>query len=285
MALVPEQFPKTAPDSSAKNCDKNKKLEPSDEGVSEAKTVLVIDTVTDLCACALYQDEVCLARQCDELGMGHGRGGHNKGGHGRGHGEHLIGQIEKLLRQADIAKTSLNLIAVNTGPGSFTGMRVGVAVARALALALGVKAVGVNRFEAIEHGLRQASPLYQGRGRAVILPAVQGLYSIQIFATNGAALTAAHQATIDEIAAQLPQPVLLGGEGCQAIIPQLKTSGLTCLEFHDLSRDAQLDAINTIARGSAIARLAPSSQASPSPLYMRAPDAKLAAPQIEEQCR
>lgn len=63
--------------------------------------------------------------------------------------EDLIPNIETLLDQANISKHSLELIAVSRGPGSFTGIRIGIATAIGLARALKIKCVGLSMFDAI----------------------------------------------------------------------------------------------------------------------------------------
>lgn len=68
---------------------------------------------------------------------------------GRGHAERLLPMIAEVLREAGAEYHDLQRLAVTTGPGSFTGVRVGVAAARALALALNIRAVGVGSLEAL----------------------------------------------------------------------------------------------------------------------------------------
>jgi tRNA threonylcarbamoyl adenosine modification protein YeaZ len=67
----------------------------------------------------------------------------------RGQAERLLPMLQELLAEARVASASLDGLAVCTGPGNFTGVRLAVAAARGLALALGVPAVGVTRFEAL----------------------------------------------------------------------------------------------------------------------------------------
>jgi len=216
---------------------------------------LALDTVTGLCACALYQHGVCLARLCDDIG--------------KGHGEHLIGQIEMLISRADIDKSAISHIGVNTGPGSFTGMRIGVATVRALGLALQIKAVGVNRFEAIRYAVAQAGSQQNNRPCAVILPAVQDQFSIQIFEANGTPLSLPYQATVEEIIAQLPPcPIVLSGNANETIAAELKNRRLIDVDRVDVTPEAELDAI------AAIATAASPPYQPPIPLYMRPADAK-----------
>ena len=70
----------------------------------------------------------------------------------RGHAEALFPMIEEVLAEAKACYADLTRIAVCTGPGSFTGLRIGIAAARGLALGLGIPAVGVSRLEALGDG-------------------------------------------------------------------------------------------------------------------------------------
>lgn len=97
--------------------------------------VLAIDTASIYCAVALIRHNSVIARIDERMN--------------KGHAERLIGQITQIMTQANITLDQVERIAVNVGPGSFTGVRVGVATARALALALEIPAVGVSALEAL----------------------------------------------------------------------------------------------------------------------------------------
>ncbi|MCX7302412.1 MAG: tRNA (adenosine(37)-N6)-threonylcarbamoyltransferase complex dimerization subunit type 1 TsaB [Rhodobacterales bacterium] len=70
-----------------------------------------------------------------------------------GQAEELIPALEDLLTQEGLVWRDLDALAVGTGPGNFTGIRIGVAAARGLALGLGIQAIGVSGFEAAAFGL------------------------------------------------------------------------------------------------------------------------------------
>ena len=72
---------------------------------------------------------------------------------GRQHGQSLIPAIETLLREHNLTARQLELIGVSIGPGSFTGLRVGIVCAKTLAYATGCKLVGVPTFDVIAHQL------------------------------------------------------------------------------------------------------------------------------------
>ncbi len=67
---------------------------------------------------------------------------------GRGQSERLVPMVEEMLADAGIAWRDLDAIGVGVGPGNFTGIRIAIATARGLSLALGVPAIGVSGFEA-----------------------------------------------------------------------------------------------------------------------------------------
>lgn len=79
------------------------------------------------------------------------------------HAEFIISLIDKLLREYGLAKREISGIIVSTGPGSFTGLRVGLATAKGLAMALKIPVAGVSIFEAA------SSRLYSTIGRSAVL--------------------------------------------------------------------------------------------------------------------
>lgn len=94
--------------------------------------VLAIDTAGVDCSAAVYDsDKGAVLGQASET-------------IGRGHAERLMEKIDAALAEAGLPLEAVERVAVTVGPGSFTGIRVGVAAARGLALALGIPVVGVS---------------------------------------------------------------------------------------------------------------------------------------------
>lgn len=97
----------------------------------------------------------------------------------KGQAERLIPLLEDLLAQGGVGWSDLARLAVGTGPGNFTGVRIAVAAARGLALGLGIPALGVSRLEALAHGLP--------RPVTVIEDARRGEAYVQVFDLAGPA--------------------------------------------------------------------------------------------------
>lgn len=128
--------------------------------------ILAIDTSCARCAVALVAD-ADISRQILPME--------------RGHAEALMPVIEAVLAEAGARYRDLTRIAVCTGPGSFTGIRVGIAAARGLALGLGIPAIGITRLEAL------AAQAATGRPCSVRVPAPGGAAYLQEFDAQGRA--------------------------------------------------------------------------------------------------
>lgn len=70
------------------------------------------------------------------------------------HSENLMPLMDSLLKSLDLKPKDLDLIGVSIGPGSFTGIRIGVSAANAMAMALSIDVVGISSLEAMAHGVK-----------------------------------------------------------------------------------------------------------------------------------
>jgi tRNA threonylcarbamoyl adenosine modification protein YeaZ len=126
--------------------------------------ILAFDTSAAHCAAALLWDGGLILR--DEPMQ-------------KGQAERLMPMLEEVLAEGGLVWRDLMALAVGTGPGNFTGVRIAVAAARGLALGLGIPAVGVTRLEALAYGLP--------RPVTVIEDARRGEVYVQLFTAGGAA--------------------------------------------------------------------------------------------------
>ena len=97
--------------------------------------ILAIDTALDACAAAVLDTSAGVIAQ-ESLAMK------------RGHAEALMPLIARVMKASGVAFTALDRIAATTGPGSFTGLRVGLSAARGIALAAGKPVIGVTTLTA-----------------------------------------------------------------------------------------------------------------------------------------
>ena len=100
---------------------------------------LALDTATKVCSIALCKDREVLAEYTINMGMTHSEG--------------LLPQIEQLLERCKIDKKSIELLAVSMGPGSFTGLRIGLATAEAMAYSWQCCLHGVDTLEALAYNI------------------------------------------------------------------------------------------------------------------------------------
>ncbi len=205
--------------------------------------ILVVDTCLAVCQVAVFDDGHALSTISEPMV--------------RGHQERLAPMARKAMDTAQTSFAALDRIAVTVGPGSFTGLRVGLAFAKGLALALGRPCVGVGTLTGL------AASAGQRRRRAAIIDAGRGGVYLQIF--EGAnALTAPDNLPIETAAARLVEvgavDLLIGpqAERLAGSLPQMDTIEIAA---------ATPAAISALA---AVAPLVP-----PRPLYLRAPDARV----------
>ena len=104
-------------------------------GIDEKMTILAMDTATMVSSVAVATEERVLAELTAETRFTHS--------------ETLVPNIDEVLRFADVKREEISAVAVSLGPGSFTGLRIGLAAAKAIAYALEIPLVGVPTLEVL----------------------------------------------------------------------------------------------------------------------------------------
>ncbi|MEQ8193282.1 MAG: tRNA (adenosine(37)-N6)-threonylcarbamoyltransferase complex dimerization subunit type 1 TsaB [Rhodospirillales bacterium] len=186
----------------------------------------------------------------------------------RGQSEALLPMIEAVMNEAGAGYDDLDAIAVTIGPGAFTGLRIGLAAARGMALAAACPVIGVGTLEAVARGVPESER--SDRRILVVLDAKRADHYAQTFAPDLSPLNEPRALPAAAIAALVKDtPVVLAGDGAALIESALDGAGVdyivsTAPGIPDAAAVAALAA----ARWSAGAR----PESLPRPLYLRAPD-------------
>src|SRR4051812_30722511 len=215
--------------------------------------IFAIDTALDACAAGILDTDAgkLIAQQSEPMK--------------RGHAEALMPLIARLMKDSGTGFASLDRIAVTTGPGSFTGLRVGTSAARGIALAAGKPVVGVTTLAAY------AAPVVNRGGEHPVITAIDARHDhvyLQVVAGNGSPLVWPRVAPVAEAleAARFGAPHLVGnaaailGERWPAEAPA--PVGIDRQPAPDIAWVGWLGA--AVTPETAPAR----------PVYLRAPDAK-----------
>ena len=188
-----------------------------------------------------------------------------------GQAERLLPMVDTVVRKSGLSPAALDIVATTTGPGSFTGIRVGLAAVRGIALATGARPVGVTGFEAVAAGL--ATKAYK-RGDGLLLVALESrrdeLY-VQLFDHACCPLgdpTAIMPAALDKALSGLigRAPLVVAGDAAQrAADTSLPRSRTIVVEESAPDAAGVLQAVLRRARGG-------EDRLKPLPLYLRPPD-------------
>ena len=212
--------------------------------------ILAVDTALGACSVAILSNDKVLAHRFAAME--------------RGHAEALAPMADEAIKESGIAFVDLDRLGVTTGPGTFTGQRVGLAFMRGLRIALKRPLVGVTSLAAMAHQAmeethkKRAAAVHDARRSEVyfeLAPAVGPDRGPEILTFGNAV------ARIRNV----PGGLALCGTAAPRLIAALQRADLA------LSKVTAPDAI-WVAR---LCAEAPLSEAPPKPLYLREPDAKL----------
>lgn len=227
----------------------------------KAMKILALDTALNACSVAIVSGTDLLAHTHEERA--------------RGHAEKLIPTIKTLMHKTEMSFEELDLIAVSVGPGTFTGLRIGLAAARGISLASTTPCVGVTTLETLAASVSPEKA--DGRPIVVAIDARRKEVYLQIFAYDGAQefpspLSEAKAVPIEETAEFLPtSSFVILGSGAELL---QNSTGFNKTLSEQLDHDPNPDARIIAAIGLAKGRPAEGSPP-PAPVYLRSPDAKL----------
>ncbi len=180
------------------------------------------------------------------------------------HAERLLGLIERSLTDAGITRDVLDRIAVGVGPGSFTGLRVGIALAQGIALGLGRPLVGMGSLDAMARAVSASDR----RVRVPVLDARRGELFVAAYAPDGAELLAPAALTASAARGALHAALA----GASAVLVG-ESAGELGMDF-ELLRGAELDLPHASTVALLGATLEPDT-ARAEPVYVRGPGATL----------
>jgi tRNA threonylcarbamoyl adenosine modification protein YeaZ len=215
--------------------------------------VLAIDTALGACSAAVLDTAHGGILASESLPMA------------RGHAEALMPLLARVMDEAGTAFADLDRVVVTTGPGSFTGLRVGIAAARAIALAADMPAVGLSTLSAY------AAPHMAANDKVPVVVAIDARHAhvyLQVFGPGGRQVTTARLATLREaVQAASAAPACIVGSAAQAIAAALADAGIA-------PALVDLRAAPDIAWVARMGAVVPEAQSPPKPQYLRAPDAQ-----------
>ncbi len=213
--------------------------------------ILAIDTALDLCsACVVDEAGGVVAQESMELA--------------RGHAEALLPLVERVMARVEGGFGSLERIAVTVGPGSYTGLRVGLSAARALGLATRRPVVGVTTLSALLAPLLAAH--HDGTFAAAIDARHGAVYLLALSAGEGILVPPAHLPVAEAAERLGPGPVTLVGSGAPALAAALHARGVAAA----VAGTGGPDILSVASLG----QVADPAQALPRPMYLRGADAR-----------
>ena len=214
-------------------------------------TVLALDSAAAACSTALWRQG--------------GLVGHRSRAMVRGHSEALLPMVMETMAAAGAGFDEIDLIAATVGPGAFTGLRIGLATARGLALATGVPVFGVTTFAAVAEAVPPAERA--GRVLLVLLDTKRDDLFAQRFDADLTALGAPAILSIDALEGWIRDgPVVVAGDGVRLARPVLARCAA------DVAYATAGDAPDAAHVARIAARLCETGGGlPPTPLYLRAP--------------
>jgi len=225
-------------------------------------TILAIDTATGPCSVAIWDGKIVAYVENAKPIM---------------QSASLMPMVEEALAACGKTYQDLTLVAATIGPGSFTGIRVGLAAARGIAFATGIKSVGFTTLEVLAFGAR-----HYGDNILAILNAGKGEWYWQLFSSphrgeagRGAGLGKPNEST--EQASPHPNPPPAGEGINRPVVGALEIALASATQPYIIAGNAPGACPLTFPRADALAELAATATSSQElrPFYIRAPDAKL----------
>lgn len=219
--------------------------------------ILALDSSGAACSAALWADGAVRARRFEPRA--------------HEHAERLLPMVLEAASEAGIALAGIDLFAATTGPGGFTGLRIGLAALRGLALAAARPMLGITSFAALAHATTKEERA--GRSLLAAIDSKRDELFVQAFDENLAAESEGTILAAEAIAERHgARPLLLAGDGAARVIAALRARGC---DVREAANAAFIDA--AVVAGIAAARASEASAEPPAPFYLRPPSVTTAA--------
>jgi len=172
--------------------------------------LLAVDTSSKACSCALLRDGVLLGESYCNNGLTHS--------------STLMVLVENTLRTAGLPFDQVNRLAVSVGPGSYTGLRIGLSAIKGMALAYDTPCVGVSTLLSLAYNMLP----FQGVVCAALDARVGQVFAALFSIKNGSVtrLTEDGAMTLEALGEILPDGTMVCGDGAQLVCGQFPQKGL-----------------------------------------------------------
>ncbi len=225
--------------------------------------ILALDTSTSACSVAFWDDGTIRADLFAEMA--------------RGQSEHLVPMIQTVLSKCHTQVQEMDMIAVSTGPGAFTGVRIGLATARGLALASGIPIRGVTTLEVVARGVPENERV--GHAVLALIDSKRDDIFAQLFQNDHSAVGGPVALAPAEIPAycragnQQDQSLVLAGDAAH----RMMAHGFADAEISAVLSSSLHPQATVVAEIAAESGMPGPDELPPSPTYLRPPDVKIRA--------
>lgn len=223
--------------------------------------LLAMDAAGASCSVALWADGRVAARRFAAMA--------------RGQSERLVPMIEEVMAEWGGGFQRLDAVAVTTGPGGFTGVRIGLATARGLALARNLPLIGITSFEVAAAAATVAER--GGRTAVAVLDSKRSEVFAQVFGEDLAPLAPPREVALPALDSALPPgPLVVTGDAAGAALAALRASGRE--DVLGAAAAGPADAGVLAERAALRWPLGAGDRDPAQPIYLRAPDVTVAKP-------
>ena len=189
--------------------------------------ILGIETATSACSVCILDNSQLIAEYTTNIS--------------KTHSQHLMPMIEHVLANVELTPTDIGAIAVSIGPGSFTGVRIGISAAKGMAMALDIQTAGVSMLDGVAYNLMNS---YTGRVCVITDARRKQVYTAIYEMPNMKKLTDDMVLTIEELIKKTKEKTIFIGNAatlyCNALKKELGDMAVMCSPNLGISRASSI---------------------------------------------